>query len=50
MIGKTAFLTFKSKKAAQNLFFQSKKCFVVSDKIDIGHGDKIPLWLFGLLY
>ena len=24
--------------------------FVVSDKIDIGHGDKIPLWLFGLLY
>lgn len=114
MIGKTEFLTFKSKKAAQNLFFQSKKCifaveiklihccmdrlfstlssqtgvahqlsmptqgdlvvdgkwlfevggknkgfsqiknvensFVVSDKIDIGHGDKIPLWLFGLLY
>jgi len=24
--------------------------YVVSDKIDIGHGDKIPLWLFGLLY
>jgi hypothetical protein len=24
--------------------------FVVSDSIDIGHGDKIPLWLFGLLY
>ena len=24
--------------------------FVVSDNIDIGHGDKIPLWLFGLLY
>ena len=24
--------------------------YVVSDNIDIGHGDKIPLWLFGLLY
>ena len=24
--------------------------FVVSDNIDIGHGKKIPLWLFGLLY
>jgi len=34
MIGKTAFLTFKSKKAAQNLFFQSKKCiFAVEIKL-----------------
>ena len=24
--------------------------YVVSDGIDIGHGKKIPLWLFGLLY
>ncbi|MBQ7280880.1 MAG: hypothetical protein IJR13_09225 [Bacteroidales bacterium] len=24
--------------------------FVVSDNIDIGHGNKISLWLFGLLY
>ena len=24
--------------------------YVVSDDIDIGHGSKIPLWLFGLLY
>ena len=24
--------------------------YVVSDDIDIGHGNKIPLWLFGLLY
>lgn len=24
--------------------------FVVSDDIEIGHGNKIPLWLFGLLY
>ena len=24
--------------------------FVVSDNIEIGHGNKIPLWLFGLLY
>lgn len=27
-----------------------KESFVVSDNIDIGHGNKIPLWLFGLLY
>ena len=24
--------------------------YVVADKIDIGHGNKIPLWLFGMLY
>ena len=24
--------------------------FVAADDIDIGHGDKIPLWLFGMLY
>ena len=24
--------------------------YVVSDDIEIGHGNKIPLWLFGLLY
>ena len=24
--------------------------YVVSDDIDIGHGEKIPLWLFGMLY
>ena len=24
--------------------------YIVSDDIDIGHGKKIPLWLFGLLY
>jgi hypothetical protein len=24
--------------------------YVVADKIDIGHGSKIPLWLFGMLY
>lgn len=56
------FLTLKSKKLAYYLFFQSEKrnfaalklhiedSFVVSDGIDIGHGKKIPLWLFGLLY
>ena len=27
-----------------------KDSFVVSDNIEIGHGNKIPLWLFGLLY
>ena len=24
--------------------------FVVTDNTEIGHGNKIPLWLFGLLY
>lgn len=24
--------------------------YVAADKIDIGHGNKIPLWLFGMLY
>jgi hypothetical protein len=24
--------------------------FVVADDIEIGFGDKIPLWLFGFLY
>ena len=24
--------------------------YIVADKIDIGHGSKIPLWLFGMLY
>lgn len=27
-----------------------KDSYVVSDNIDIGHGKRIPLWLFGLLY
>ena len=24
--------------------------YVVADDMEIGHGNKIPLWLFGLLY
>jgi hypothetical protein len=34
-------------------FFQVKdipNSFVVADEIEIGYGDKIPLWLFGFLY
>ena len=27
-----------------------EESFVVSDNMEIGHGNKIPLWLFGLLY
>ena len=27
-----------------------EKSYVVADNIDIGYGNKIPLWLFGLLY
>ena len=34
---------FKQIKGVEN-------SYIVSDKIDIGHGNKIPLWLFGMLY
>ena len=34
------------RKAAKSI----EDSFVVSDGLDIGHGKKIPLWLFGLLY
>ena len=34
---------FTQKKGIEN-------SYVVADKIDIGHGSKIPLWLFGMLY
>jgi len=27
-----------------------ERSFVVSDNMEIGHGNKIPLWLFGMLY
>ena len=27
-----------------------EESFVVSDNMEIGHGNKIPLWLFGLMY
>ena len=30
--------------------YWQKNSFVVSDDMEIGHGNKIPLWLFGLLY
>lgn len=26
------------------------KSFVVADNIEVGFGNKIPLWLFGFLY
>lgn len=35
--------SFKQIKDIQN-------SFVVADDIEIGHGNKIPLWLFGMLY
>lgn len=27
-----------------------KNGFVVADDIEVGYGDKIPLWLFGFMY
>ena len=27
-----------------------EESFVVADDMEIGHGNKIPLWLFGLMY
>lgn len=39
----------KSKKIKQIKDFKGEK-FIVSDDIEIGFGDKIPLWLFGFLY
>lgn len=29
---------------------KSANAYVVSDDIEVGHGNRIPLWLFGLLY
>ena len=26
------------------------KSFVAADDLEVGHGNKIPLWLFGFLY
>ena len=38
----------------KNKSFQQIKdlpnAYVVADNIEIGYGDKIPLWLFGFLY
>jgi hypothetical protein len=38
----------KDKKFAQ--IKDIPKSFVVADDIEIGFGEKIPLWLFGFLY
>ena len=32
------------------IFEHIEESYVVSNGIDIGHGKKIQLWLFGLLY
>ena len=50
-VRKTAILLSKVKNVAKIYFSKVKyNSYVVSDGIDIGHGEKIPLWLFGLLY
>ena len=38
----------KSKKFKQ--ISNIPNSFVVADEIEIGFGNKIPLWMFGLLY
>jgi hypothetical protein len=30
--------------------FYIKNGYVISDEIEVGFGNKIPLWLFGFLY
>ena len=30
--------------------YPSESYYVVNDDVEIGHGNKIPLWLFGMLY
>ena len=65
MVVSSAFFTFKVKNDTHFYFskvikrnFTEKKTeikdiqdsFVVTDNTEIGHGNKIPLWLFGLLY
>jgi predicted AAA+ superfamily ATPase len=39
-----------SKKKGFRQIKDIKNCFVVADDIEIGSGNKIPLWLFGFLY
>ena len=43
------FFTLKSKKTV-NFQINIPNSFVVADEIEIGFGNIIPLWLFGLLY
>ena len=65
MVVSSAFFTLKVKNDTHFYFskvikrnFTEKKTeimdiqdsFVVTDNTEIGHGNKIPLWLFGLLY
>ena len=38
----------KSKRFSQIKGIENS--YVAADKIDIGYGNKIPLWLFGMLY
>jgi len=43
---KMYFLNNKSFKQIKDL----ENSFVVADDIEVGFGNKIPLWLFGFLY
>ncbi len=35
---------------ALGTYYQTKQNLIVSDNIEVGMGNKIPLWLFGFLY
>ncbi|NPA46281.1 MAG: AAA family ATPase, partial [Chlorobi bacterium] len=47
--GKWLFETGGRKKSSRQIQGQTD-AYVVADDIDIGFGNKIPLWLFGFLY
>jgi hypothetical protein len=38
------------KKKGYKQIKEMPESYVVADDIEIGHGNKIPLWLFGFLY
>lgn len=48
-IGKQLF-EIGGKSKFQKQISQRQNAYIVADSIEIGHKNKIPLWLFGFLY
>jgi len=46
----TFFLYLCSKHSSNTQIADLPDSYVVADDIEIGFGNKIPLWLFGLIY